>query len=179
MQIYFQRFSPHVKQFNLFFLWEELPTVLGSHTEFLVDYCSAVQDLDNTEKSGIHATHSVVVKFKSAASPGYRITLEALWRYCEEAPRVIAHRWEQAIPALNKLRADEAFELGGLTFDVYHQSPFWNREIPTEKPMSYYDLLEYVRPEFIGRQGMLDAVYKALFVDIKTKACISRKSFVI
>lgn len=42
-------FAPLVKQFHLFFFWEEFPARMGSRSALLVDHKSAVPKLDNTE----------------------------------------------------------------------------------------------------------------------------------
>lgn len=53
--------------------------------EYIVTKDSAAPEHDGTERSGIAATHSNMVKFDTAASPGFRLVITTLSRYCEQA----------------------------------------------------------------------------------------------
>ena len=57
------QFAPLMKQFHNFFFWEEIPTSFGHRSGFVVEESSAAPILDNTERSGIGATHSSMIKF--------------------------------------------------------------------------------------------------------------------
>lgn len=173
-------FMPLMRQFRLFFFWEELKTEFESGADFVVDHSSAVLDLDNTEKAGIHATHSEMVKFRHPASSSFRTVIEALSRYCSDASRIISHRWNQAIPALQRLRAGEAYELGGLGFDVHLGEHFQHREIAVQETvLRHFYPPQEATPEFIGRQDMLRKAYNAFFPDDIPEASTRRKSFVV
>ena len=76
----------------------------------IVDETSAAPILDNTERSGLRASHSLMCKF-SGQSAGYRTIAAALIRYAREAPAVISQRWTQAGEMLKVQRANEAVEL--------------------------------------------------------------------
>jgi len=173
-------FAPLMKQFRMFFFWEELPTLFGDHSMQIVDRSSAVLDLDNTEKAGIYATHSEMVKFDSRESSNYRTVIEALSRYCHDAPRIISHRWTQAIPALNQLRAGEAYELGGLGFDVHLERPFRHHKIAVHKsgPRCFYAPQE-AAADYVGRETMFQTVCDAFFPMGEPIVCTKRKSFVV
>ena len=76
-----------------------------------MDESSAAPILDNTERSGIPASHSEMCKFKSASASGYRTVVSAIRRYCKDAPATIQFRWEKADEMLSIERANEASEL--------------------------------------------------------------------
>jgi len=75
-----------------------------------VDEGSAAPILDNTERSGIAASHATMCKF-DGQSAGYRVVAAALMRYVREAPNVIPPRWSQARERLKVQRSHEASEL--------------------------------------------------------------------
>jgi hypothetical protein len=173
-------FAPLMKQFHMFFFWEELRTSFGDHSDFIVDPSSAVLDLDNTEKAGIHATHSRMVRFNSIESSNYRMVIEALFRYCHLAPRIVSHRWCQAIPALNQLRVDEAYELGGLGFDVHLERPFRHREVAMQRTTHrHFYPPQDAASDFIGREDMFRILYDAFFPGGSLNVSLKRKSFVV
>ncbi|KAF2177493.1 hypothetical protein K469DRAFT_742537 [Zopfia rhizophila CBS 207.26] len=162
-------FSPLMKQFHMFFFVEELPTSFGDHSDFIVDWSSAVPDLDNVEKMYIKATHSGMVKFGLRESSIYPTVKEALSRYCMAAPRIISHRWRLAIPALDQLRAGEAYELGGLGFDIIVQ----------RMPHRHFYPPQEATPDFIGREGMFEILYDTFFPGGCPNVSPRRKSFVV
>ncbi|KAI1179614.1 hypothetical protein F4777DRAFT_438505 [Nemania sp. FL0916] len=168
--IFFQsitaEFTPIMKQFHTFFFWEELRTAVNDRYEYIVDPSSAVIDVDNTEKAGIHATHMRMTKFHSEATSGFRTTVEAILRYSSDAPRVISRRWSQAVPALEKLRSKEAsYELGGLAFDVHSKHPFLPNKIGAQRATtSHFYPPQDAIPDFIGREDMFQSLHDALFV---------------
>lgn len=169
-------FSPLVKQFHMFFFWEELPTSFGGHSDFIVETKSAAPKLDNTETAGIHATHSGMVKFSSRESSDYRTVIAALVTYCEKAPKIISHRWKQAELALKQLRAGEAWELGGFGFDVHSEQPLRHRNIAVHR---HFSPPRETTSNFIGREDMLRTLYKTFFPGGYPINSSSRKSFVI
>lgn len=173
-------FAPIIKQFHTFFFWEELHTTFGDRSDYVVDPSAAILELDNTEKAGIHATHIGMTKFATAKSASYRTVIEALSRYCHLAPRVISHRWSQAIPALNRLRAGEAYELGGLAFDVHSQNLFQHEDIqiPTAASRHFYPPQD-TTPDFIGREDMFQMLQDAFFPYGRPNSLSRRKTFVV
>ncbi|KAJ1338600.1 protein SERAC1 [Microdochium nivale] len=78
-------FDPIIKFFHIHFFWEEHKTNLGYRDEYIVTRESAAPEHDGTERSGIAATHSNMVKFETTASPGFRLVMATLSRYCEQA----------------------------------------------------------------------------------------------
>ncbi|KAI9762275.1 MAG: hypothetical protein M1835_008049 [Candelina submexicana] len=105
------QFAPLMKQFRIYFFWEQEKTDLGYTKDYVVDESSAAPILDNIERSGIPAYHSEMCKFASKNSPGYKLVVAALVRYSREAPSVIVSRWREAEEMLRTRRAIEAQEL--------------------------------------------------------------------
>jgi len=170
-----------MKQFHMFFFWEELRTPFGDRHEYVVDPSSAVVDVDNTEKAGIHATHLGMTKFNSESLSGYRTTLEALLRYSQDAPGAVSRRWSQAVPALEKLRTNEEYELGRLAFDVHSEDPSLPNKISTQHgTVSHFYPPEDASPDFVGREDLLRSLHEALFPQQeKTSPALHRKTFII
>lgn len=169
-------FSPLVKQFHMFFFWAELPSRIGNRDVFIVDPESAAPRLDNTEVSGIHATHSGMVKFGSRESSDYHTVIAALSTYCRKAPGIIQHRWKQAEVSLLQLRAGEAWELGGFGFDVHSEQPFRRRSIPVHR--HFYPPHSSVS-DFIGRRDMLDVIRSVFLPEEEYIDSETRRSFVV
>src|SRR5450759_1810573 len=106
-----------MKQFHIVFFWEELQSDLGGQRGYVVEESSAAPVADNTERSGIHANHSQMVRFIDPQSSSYRTVLEALVRYCRTAHPIISRRWQNADQYLTQTRSQEAMELTGTAFD--------------------------------------------------------------
>lgn len=177
-------FSPHLKQFHMFFFWEQMPTDLGTHFDFIVSSDLAVPNLDNTETSGIHATHSGMVKFRSREKSDYRTVIAALQNYCEKAPRIISHRWNQAESALRQTRAGELWELGGFGFDVHLEEPYQHERVLGEQVHHEPQIRHFYPPQstaahFVGREDKLELLHKAFFPTEPKESARERKSFAI
>ena len=84
-----------------------------AHKIKIVEESSAAPILDNTERSGIGASHSGICKFENSSAPGYRMVAAALIRYARDAPSLIAARWSQATDMFKAQRSMEASELMG------------------------------------------------------------------
>ncbi|ORY14148.1 ribonuclease-like protein p/mrp subunit [Clohesyomyces aquaticus] len=104
-------FVPLMKNFRVYFFWEQLKTDLGATIAYIVEEHSAAPILDNTERAGLPYGHRDMVKFESRSSPGYRLVVAALIRYSKEAPELISMRWVQATEMLRAKRQNEAAEL--------------------------------------------------------------------
>ena len=169
-------FSPLARQFHMFYFWEGLPTSLGGHSDYIVTYESAAPNVDTAEKAGIHASHPNMVKFASMHSSDYRTALASLQYYCEKAPQIIAHRWNQADIALQERRAGEAWELGGFGFDVHLEVPFRSSNTVNNR---HLHLPKEATTHFIGREDMLESLKAALLPGGSTRTSPGRKSFVI
>ncbi|KAI0142627.1 hypothetical protein GGR57DRAFT_519738 [Xylariaceae sp. FL1272] len=184
-EVFFQtvtaEFVPIMKQFHMFFFWEELRTSFGDRYEYIVDPSSAVVDVDNTEKAGIHATHTQMTKFSSETMSGFRTIVEAISRYSQSEPQAISRRWSQAIPALKKLRADEIFQLGGLAFDINSQKPSFTNDMGAHREItSHFYPPQDATPDFIGREAMFESLAKTLLTAQSTMApAPRRKTFII
>ncbi|RAR00149.1 ribonuclease-like protein p/mrp subunit [Stemphylium lycopersici] len=104
-------FAPLMKNFRVYFFWEQEKTNLGSTLAYIVEENSAAPILDNTERAGLPYGHRDMVKFESRSSPGYRLVVATLLRYSREAPDTVATRWIQAKEMLKSKRQNEAAEL--------------------------------------------------------------------
>jgi hypothetical protein len=169
-------FSPHMRQFHVFYFWEQLPTSLGDRADFIVDSTSAAPTVDNTEAAGIHATHSSMVKFNSRESSDYRTVIDALARYCDLAPAIISHRWSQAEQVLRQTRASEIWELGGFGFDVHLEQPFRHQD---NSNCRHFHLPPDVIHDFIGRRNMFRTLRDAFFPGGYPNPTPGLKSFVV
>ncbi|KAF2280399.1 ribonuclease-like protein p/mrp subunit [Westerdykella ornata] len=104
-------FAPLMKNFRIYFFWEQEKTDLGTTLAYIVEENSAAPILDNTERAGLPYGHRDMVKFESRSSPGYRLVVAALMRYSKEAAEMISMRWVQATEMLSSKRRNEAAEL--------------------------------------------------------------------
>jgi hypothetical protein len=175
LQMITDQFAPLMKQFHIFFFWEQVPTDFGNRTAFVVEESSAAPMIDNTERSGIPATHAKMVKFAGPSDSSYRTVIEALARYCREAPPIIARRWKQAIELLSKARFNEASELTGTGFDVHNDNrPFYysRSEVSRNK---YFYIPQVVSSIFTGREDMTQLVERTLLAEDDNSACQQRR----
>jgi hypothetical protein len=180
LEIITDQFAPLMKQFHIFFFWEEIQTSLGHRSGFIVEESSAAPILDNTERCGVDATHSRMVKFSDKNSSSYRTIMAALRRYCREAPRVIAHRWEVALEALTRARSSEAFELAGMAFDTHNDRLFHYANNASRRSRSRYCFPpQETAADFIGREDTSEILYNALFPAEDASSISQHKRFVV
>jgi len=104
-------FQPKMKRFHVFFFWEQGKSNLGVTWDYVVTETSAAPILDDTDRAGLRADHQNICKFATRTSPGYRLVIATLMRYCDEAPRTISRRWIEAREILRSMRRNEAQEL--------------------------------------------------------------------
>lgn len=121
-------FVPLMKDFHIFFFWEQEQTSMGVTQDYVrrcsslkrdlnadvwqvVEESSAAPTLDNTERAGLPYDQRNMCKFESRTSFGYRLVVAALMRYSKEAPEVVPRRWKHAVDMLNSKRSQEADEL--------------------------------------------------------------------
>ncbi|MCJ1443755.1 MAG: hypothetical protein MMC23_004255 [Stictis urceolatum] len=104
-------FVPLMKNFHVYFFWEQEKTDMGYTQDYVVDESSAAPILDNTERTGLPYDHRNMCKFGSRNAPGYRVVVSALMRYSRGAPEVIANRWVHSVERLKAQRQQEAEEL--------------------------------------------------------------------
>ena len=105
------QFAPLMKQFHIHYFWEQQETVNTRGCGFVVEESSAAPIVDDTERSGIYATHAQMCKFAGVDSPGFLVVRATLHRYSRDANEIIATRWLQALSLLERLRHYEAAEL--------------------------------------------------------------------
>ena len=92
-----------MKRFNIFFFWENEKTDLpGIGKDYVVNNDSAAPVITaaDTERSGIAANHADMVKFKNNYHPDFRMVMEALLRYSEQAVEDMAMKQQHATKAL-------------------------------------------------------------------------------
>lgn len=172
-------FAPLMKRFHIYFFWEGVPSKIGDRLKFLVEENSAAPNLDNTERCGIDATHSNMVKFSTSNSSSYKTVIAALSRYCNNAPTVIARRQKVALEALARVRRNEASELAGLSIDMRDDRLSSDMNV-SEKPRSkHFDppLLESLY--FTGRHDVSEILQRALFSTDYNPSTSGQRRFVI
>ncbi|KAL8750818.1 MAG: hypothetical protein Q9199_006829 [Rusavskia elegans] len=104
-------FAPLMKNFRIYFFWEQEKTDFGPTFKYVVKEYSAAPILDDTERAGLPYDHRNMCKFESRTAPGYRLVVAALLTYTLNAPSTIAQRWISASEMLKAKRATEAAEL--------------------------------------------------------------------
>ena len=103
-------FVPLMKNYCIYFFWEQEKTSMAHGKDYIVTEASAAPVYDDTERAGIAANHSDMNKFDSNRAPGFRVVAAALAKYCEEAPAVIRRRNIAMHERLSQERREEAFE---------------------------------------------------------------------
>ncbi|KAH8646250.1 hypothetical protein BX600DRAFT_555942 [Xylariales sp. PMI_506] len=107
-------FVPIMKRFRIFFFWEQEKTSLKSIiNEYIVSSDSAAPVHDETERSGIAADHSGMVKFDNPTSQGFRTVIEALVRYSRQAPGAVDANLAYAAAAIEQEKRRRAIEILG------------------------------------------------------------------
>lgn len=99
-----------MKNYCIYFFWEQEKTALKYGRDYIVTEASAAPVFDDTERAGIAADHSRMVKFDSNQSSGFRVVAAALDRYCEEAPDAIRDRYATMEHELLQMRQRDAVE---------------------------------------------------------------------
>lgn len=162
LQTITEQFTHLMKQFRIFFFWEQLESVGGS---YVVEESSAAPTLDNVERAGIYATHADMTRFASSECSGYRIVIEALKRYCKNAPSVIIRRWQQAEKELQTALSNEAYELTGIAFDIRNENrPYHYERKMSEQPRNrFFRIPQAVSSIFTGREGITTALQSAFW----------------
>ena len=165
LQAITDQFAPLLKQFHIFFFWEEIETHFGDRKAFVVEESSAAPIIDNTERAGIYGDHSQMVRFSSIQTSSYRTVIEALVRYCRNAPPIISRRWQQAGEMLARARSNEAFELAGTAFDIHNNNrPFQFERKISERPRNrHFRIPQVVSSIFTGREEASQVVEEAFW----------------
>jgi hypothetical protein len=181
LQMISDHFAPLMKQFHIFFFWEQVPTKFGNRTGFVVEESSAAPIIDNTERSGIPATHADMTKFPGPSNSSFRTVIEALTRYCRGAPPVIARRWKQALELASQTRSLEAEELLGTGFDVHNENrPFYYQRRVSEAPRNkHFHIPQVVSSIFTGREDVSQMVERSLLAEEDDDMTRQQRRFII
>lgn len=109
---------------NIFFFWEQNPTSLGRlGSAYIVPHESAAPTYDDTERAAIAADHRGMVRFEKPNVQGFRMVMDALLRYCDEAPGVVEQRRADAARRLGLERGQEAEEILRRSFQPRMAAP--------------------------------------------------------
>ena len=175
------QFAPLMKQFHIFFFWEELESGEGNRKRYIVEESSAAPLVDNTERSGIHASHSEMVRFSDRTTSSYRTVVEALVRYCRSAPPTISRRWEKARETFARARSDEAFELTGVAFDVHNDNQVfqYEQEHPARRCNKHFHIPQAVSSIFTGREDITRTVENSLLANNISESFRQQRRFII
>lgn len=182
------QFAPLVKRFSIQCFWEELKSHFGSTTCFVVDRDSAVLEGPNIERTGLQADHSHLCKFQSPKDSGFRIVLDALRRYGQEAAALVRKRWSEDLILLKREAEAEAEEIkfDALKFDTRRltgQSAISNElfEIPRRANKLFTgrtDIARIIQRKFFSSTWPVDTDQHKIFVlyglggSGKTEVCL-------
>ena len=181
LQTITDQFSSLMKQFHIFFFWEERQSQTPDGEDYVVEESSAAPIFDNTERAGIAANHAQMIRFNDAGSSCYRMVVEALVRYCNCAPSIITRRWAQAVESLTRAWYNEAFELAGTAFDVHHNNrPFQFERKVSERPRNkHFYIPQVVSSVFTGREDISQDVEEALLTRQDLEVTRQQRRYVI
>lgn len=130
-----------MKNFRIYFFWEQEKMDLKYSKDYIVREDSAAPNFDDTERSGIAADHSRMVKFEHCSSPAFRLVAATLCRYCEEAPATISRKWSGALQEIAEDRLNEVSERLRET-----RSASYMPELPSRIPSLFIGGQEYKVP---------------------------------
>ena len=176
-----EQFAPLMKQFHIFFFWEELESGEGSRKGYIVEESSAAPLVDDTERSGIHANHSDMIRFSDGNVSSYRTVIEALRRYCHLAPPTISHRWRKARETFARARSDEAFEITGIAFNIHNDNQLFQSQQKHSAGLRnrHFDIPQAVSSIFTGREDLSQTVEECLLASDTTNASRQQRRFII
>lgn len=181
LQAITDHFTTIMKQFRIFFFWEEVEMDLCNQKGYVVDETSAAPIIDNTERAGIYANHAEMVRFSDRQTSSYRTVVEALVRYCRHAPSTISRRWQQSKEALARARSNEAFELVGTAFDVHNNNrPFQYERKLSERPCNkHFHIPQVVSSIFTGREDVVQALEEALWAPESHESTGQQRRYIV
>jgi len=181
LQAITDQFSSLMKQFHIFFFWEERESKIHGRKAYVVEESSAAPIIDNTERAGIDADHAQMIKFCSNKTSCYRMVVEALGRYCRSAPPIIFRRWQQAADTLSRAWSHEAFELAGTAFDIHHNDrPFLYERKVSERPRNkYFSIPQVVSSIYTGREDICQAVEETLVAPEGPESSRQQRRYII
>ena len=135
----------------------------------------------NTERSGIRANHEGMVRFSTSSCSSYRTVIEALKRYCREAPKVVAGRWRQTTDLLARTRSHEASELVGTGFDVHNdnESFYYQPKVYEKSRNKHFYPPQPVSSIFTGREDISAVVKTPLLAENDSSSPRQQRRFII
>lgn len=167
------------KDFRMYFFWEDMRTQFRGRSGLVVEQANAAPIL-NSERSGINATHASMVRFSTPDSSDYRMVKAALTRYCRDAPEKISFRWKRAHENLLRARADEAYELTTLVYDIKNVSQGYQRPLPSQRRLNkFFYPPKAIAVDFVGREEATEALSKAFFAPEDDSKLRRQKIFII
>lgn len=95
LQVIDREFYQMISRFRVYFFHEGKKTNLGKmKMDMIVDEESASPNAPDVERSVIQQDHRHMSKFENDSAPGFDLVADALQRYADEAPGVVAIRWQ-------------------------------------------------------------------------------------
>jgi len=172
------QFAPLIKQFHIHYFWEQRNTVTRTWTGLIVKESSAAPILDDTERSGVWATHSGMCKFATAGSPGFSVVRATLSRYARDANELIASRWMNALEALARLRRNEAAELLE-SYDPNQESPVIYDKHPHIVRNKFFSVPYNASSIFTGRQDITERLERSILPSKTQTQLPMQKRFIL
>jgi hypothetical protein len=173
-----EHFRQIMTPIQLFFFWEDSETDFGYRRGTVVPQEKAAPNVPNTQRCGIDANYSAMVKFRSRNTSGYRVVLSGVKEFCEQAPLKIKGRWVEAeaiAQAAKDLAASERLGIEYASKDSFKKSEE-GKEIRASK--NFYKLPSTVSCRFIGRTKEQQEIREAFF-DTTQRIPPPQKRFVI
>jgi hypothetical protein len=174
------QFAALAKRFRIYFFWEGLETDKGAIKGYVVSQDSAApMEDDGAERSGIHATHSQMCKFRNVDSPGFQSVLTSLRRFATDAPPIIDRRWTEERNHQAMRRSSEAAELLG--FDAHKN----NEAVPrlhndsSEIRNKYFRIPNRLSTIFTSREHIAQGLQKKILGPSNQKSPLRQKRFVL
>lgn len=102
-------FVPLMNNFRICFFWElKMTDFRFGLKDYIVTRESAAPPYDEAERVGIAADHSGMVKFDDPSSQAFRMVVDTLTRFCEQAPAAVIRSQAYAAEILNRERVRQA-----------------------------------------------------------------------
>lgn len=173
------QFAPLLDQFRIYNFWEMVETSFGGVKDFIVSPASAAPVWEDTERSGIMATHAGMCRFQSKDISAYRNIVAALTRYTREASHVIGFRWKEAKKYLDMRRRGEAAEI--LAFNIHKENQLYYPEMRSPKAIeNQHFLVPYtVSSIFTGRDTLARGIKEKILSPNGSSKPPKQKRFVV
>ncbi|RMZ78821.1 hypothetical protein DV738_g3687, partial [Chaetothyriales sp. CBS 135597] len=149
-------------RFHIYFFHEGKPMDLKGTREFVVDETSAAPEMPGVERMVIERDHSHMCKFEHENAHGFDVVAEAVMRYAEDAPKLIASRWIEEKRRRELERQEMAKEVLGV--NSAHSLMALDKEAATASSKLRLVTPLGLRPNslFIGFQIELDELHRKL-----------------